>query len=174
MIEVLPYVELDGKYTVEDEVVRVVFFKMLADETFQVVFYDGTVETPEAFINLLRAPHNYPVFVFVDQKIGGVAWINDAKDNHATAHFCVFREHWGKESVAMGKAVLDYWFSFTREDGSPMFDVILGVTPAVYKPALRFITQLGFKVVGEVPKVIYNAYTQQRGSAMLSYCERPS
>jgi len=172
MITIVPYVELEGIYTVPDETVKAVFFKMHLDGTWGTVFYDGLTNTPEDFIALLRSPMNYPVFVLVDGIVGGVAWLNELRNNHGTAHFVVFKEHWGKNSTAMGKEVLQYWFSFKHEDGKPVFDVILGVTPSEYKPAIRFVTSLGFRVVGEVPKVIYNAYTKTNSNAVLSYCER--
>lgn len=146
---------------------------MKLDGTFQTVFYDGTVNSSEDFLKVLKATHNYPVFPLVNGSIGAVAWINDLRKNYATAHFCVFKEHWGANSIAMGKAVLKYWFSFPKDNGF-LFDVILGVTPIEYTPAIRFIKKIGFTLIGEVPKVIYNAYTGKHSSAMLSYCERPA
>lgn len=168
----LPYVQLDGVYTVPDEVIVSVFYKMVSDKTAEIVFYEGTIRSPEDFLKTLKSPSVLPVFVLVEGKLQAVAWINDLKFNHATAHFCVFREAWGKYSRDMGREVLRYWFSFKKDEGSPLFDLILGVTPAEYKFALKFVSDLGFKIVGEVPKVLYNAYKQKSSNAVLSYCER--
>jgi hypothetical protein len=171
MITVFPYVEIEGKYTLPDETVKAVLYKMVQDGTFQIVFYEGVVKSEEDFLKLLKAPGNYPVFVYVDNKIQGLAWVNDLKDNHATGHFCVFRESFGKNARDMGIEVLKYWFSFKNGD-KPLFDVILGVTPSEYKFAVHFIEQIGFKILGEVPHVCYNAFTNKRGAATFSYCER--
>lgn len=171
MITVFPYVEINGVFTLPDETVKAVLYKMVHDGTFQIVFYEGMIKSEEDFLKLLKSKGNYPVFVYADGKIQGLAWLNDLKDNHATGHFCVFRESWGKTAREMGIEVLKYWFSFKNGDKS-LFDVILGVTPSEYKPAVNFINEIGFKVLGEVPHVCYNAFTGKRGAATFSYCER--
>lgn len=172
MIDILPYVRMENGPSVPDETVRAVYQKIKLDGTFDTVFYDGSVRSEDEFFGLLRSPENYPIFILVDGVIGGVAWFNDLFRNRATAHFCGFKEVWGKHSVEMGKAALDYWFSFTKKDGSPMLDVILGVTPSEFKHAIKFIQSLGFKIIGEVPKVSYHANTSKYSSATLSYIER--
>ncbi len=171
MINVLPYVELNGKWIVDDSVIASVFYKMVSDGTAETVFYEGEILSPEDFIRVLKSPGNLPCLVFVDEVIQGIAWLNELKGNHATAHFCVFKESWGQNSKDMGLAVLKYWFSF-ENNGKPLLDVILGVTPSEYRFALKFITDLGFKVVGEVPKVLYNVYKGAQSNAVLSYRER--
>lgn len=173
-IEVFPYVEINGARTLSDDVIRNVFRKMQLDKTLEIVFYDGVVKTEDDLLRLLKSPHNYPAFVLVDGNIRAFAWFNDLHDGYATAHFCVFKESWGEEAGEMGKKVLSYWFSFKKEDGSPMFNLILGVTPSHYRHALRFIATLGFQTIGKVPRILYNAYLNKRVNAILSYCERPT
>jgi hypothetical protein len=172
MIEILPYAELETGPTVSDETIRVIYEKMKSDGTLYTVFYDGTINSAEQFLSLLKSKNNYPIFILIDGMIGGVAWFNDLFRNRATAHFCGFKEVWGTHSVDMGKEALKYWFSFTNKDGSPMLDVILGVTPSEFSHAVNFIQKLGFKIIGEVPKVSYHEKTNSYSSATLSYIER--
>lgn len=154
--------------------VRQVFYKMQSDKTFEIVFYDGKTKTPDDLLSLLKNPGNYPVFVFVDNQLRGLAWFNDLHDGHATAHFCVFKEAWGSLAKEMGKKVLDYWWSFPHPTGKGyLLDLLLGVTPSSYKAALRFVGQLGFKQIGEVPRILHNGHSNERMNAILSYCERP-
>ena len=46
MITIVPYVEMEGTYTVPDETVKAVFAKMHMDGTWATVFYEGLTNTP--------------------------------------------------------------------------------------------------------------------------------
>lgn len=172
MIQILPYTKLNGEYTIDDNTLIALYYKMLGDKTFEIVFYDGEIRTSEDFLRLLKSKENFPAFVIEDNKIKAFAWLNDLKDNHAIAHFCVFKESWGNGVRDFGIEMLKYWFSFPKEDGAPLFDIILGVTPSGYKVVLKFIKDIGFHIVGDVPQVIWDAYKKRHTSATLSYCER--
>lgn len=171
MIDLVPYVEVNGTRTVSDGLLRQTFEKIKEDGSHISVFSEGGVKTPDDFIKMMKSPQNLPVFVLVDKKISGLAWINGCVENRAFGHFCFFKEVWGTRSLEMGKAVLKYWFSFPGNDG-PLFDIILGMTPGGNKKALGFITRLGFERVGEIPKMSRNAYTGDRDSIVLSYYMR--
>ncbi|MDD5189447.1 MAG: hypothetical protein PHE50_00210 [Dehalococcoidales bacterium] len=171
-IKIVPYVKIDGMFSIPDEWSISVFNKIKKDGLFEKVFYDGEVRTQEDFLNLLKSPVNYPIFILVDGILLCLAWINDLHSNHATVHFYTFKESWGRHSMAMGQKAIEYWFNFKKEDGSNRFDVLLGITPSEYKSVHRFIEKIGFTILGEVPKVLFNIYTQQRMGAMLSFCTR--
>lgn len=170
---VLPYIEINGVRTVPDDVILHIFQKLQSDKTLSIVFYDGSVRTEDQFLNFIKSPMNCVCFGIMDGSISGLAWLNDINDGRGTAHFCVFKESWGKNAKLMAKEVMDYWFALTTSTGKPLFHLILGVTPSNYKPALRFVSQIGFTLIGEVPKVLFNAYSNSRINAILSYCERP-
>jgi hypothetical protein len=173
VIEILPYTKINDNWTVPEETIKGVFHKMHEDRTFRTVFYDGKVKTPDDLVKLLQSPANLALLHLVDGYVRGIAWINDFHDNHATAHFCAFKESWGEMAKVMGVETLRYWFGFKKQDGTPRFELILGVTPASYKRAIRFIQSIGFtSLVGEVPKILYDGYLNKRIPAVLSYCER--
>lgn len=172
-VTILPYVQVADEWTVPDATIIGLHAKLEQDGTFRHVFYDGEIKTADDLLRMLKNPVNVPSFVLVNGYVRGIAWLNSLQSNHATAHFCVFKEAWGSASVDMGKEMLKYWFSFKRDDGSPRFDLILGVTPAHYVKALRFIKQIGFALIGELPHILYDGYDNKRVAAVLSYCERP-
>ena len=171
MITLIPYVEIDGARTVSDSVVKEAFRKTVQDKTHTTVFYDGKIKTEDEFLDLMKDPKNLPVFVLVDDKLSGYAWINSIADNHAFAHFNFFKETWGKCAEDIGKSLLDYWFSFPGSNG-PMFDVLIGMIPKFNTKANRFIERLGFVRVGEIPMMLRNAYAGERTAAVLSYKTR--
>src|SRR6185436_4992836 len=172
-IEILPYANVNGKWSLPDSFIHSFFAKMERDGEIPRVFYDGTVTKSDEFLTLLQNPNNLPVFVLVNGTVLGLAWLNAINGNHASCHFLSLREAWGKESVRMGKKVLDYWFSFKRENGKLSFDVLLGVTPSNYKTVLRFIKEIGCTLCGETPKVLHNGYEDKYMNAVFSYIERP-
>ena len=151
MIELLPYIEFNGTRTLSDDVLKEVFATIKREGTLATVFCDGKVSSPEDFIFTMKNPNNIVAFILLDGQIKGFAWLNGCSDNYAFAHFCFFKEVWGK-AEAMGKAVLDYWFKFPGVEG-PLFDLILGLMPKFNQRAQKFVERLGFVRVGEIPKM---------------------
>ncbi|MDD5189410.1 MAG: hypothetical protein PHE50_00025 [Dehalococcoidales bacterium] len=169
MIEILPYSE----NAISDEVIEETFKTIIKDNLYHIVFYDGTIKTEEDFRQLIKEKNNFALFGFVDRRLAGVAWVNALYDNHASPHFCIFREFWGRYSQSLGRRAIDCWFSIKNKYGKHLLDILTGVTPSEYKHAVRYISRLGFIVIGELPYVGYNALTKKYGSVTLSYIERP-
>ena len=153
MIQLVPYVYVNGNWTAEDESIRDLFRTMVADGTINTVFYEGGMDSPEKLLALLKSPNNIPVIVMVDGVVGGLAWLNGVKNNFAFAHFCFFKNVWGKHSKEIGEELLRYWFSFPGKDG-PLFDVLIGLIPAFNKHATRYTEDIGFVRLGEIPKMV--------------------
>lgn len=172
-IEILPYISVNGKWSLPDSFVKSFFEKIERDGIVPHVFYDGKVRTTDQFLGLLKNHHNFHSFIMVDGSVKGLAWLNDLNRNHASVHFLSLKEVWGHQTVRMGRKILECWFSIKDGEGSPRFDLLLGVTPAPYKTVLRFIKQIGCTLIGEAPKVLYNGYEHKYMNAVFSYIERP-
>lgn len=171
-IKLLPYVRIDGEYTLSDFVLHGFFQQLQEEKTAQIVFQDGFICNGVDFINFLKEPRNLPAFAFIDNKIVGVAWINGITGKHAFAHFALLKSIWGKHSEEVGKAYLQYWFALPSTKKEPLLDVILGFIPAKNSHALQFIKRLGFKQVGEIPSIMYNAIDHEYEAGVLSYIKR--
>lgn len=169
MIELIPYVEINGARTVSDDVLEKIFYKIKEDGTLYTVFADRKVNAPRDFMATMKSSSNLVVFVVVDKKIQGFAWLNGCSDNHAFAHFCFFKESWGNSTESMGKELLRYWMSFPGEKGY-LFDVIIGMIPEFNTRAQKFIEKLGFVRVGTIPKMARNG--DDRVSSIISYFQR--
>lgn len=173
-ITILPYSKVDEVWTVPNETIFGIFQKLHTDGTFKTVFYDGKTKTKEDLLSIFQSPNNLVIFILVDGFIRGIAWINELNENHASVHFVGFKEVWGKQTVEMGKRALQFWFDFKKLDGSPRFDLLLGVTPSTYIHTLRFIKQIGCQLIyPAVPKVLFNGYENKRMNAIFSFIERP-
>jgi hypothetical protein len=171
-VHVIPYAEVNGTRTIPDNLVAGVFEKFKTDGMLHVVFCDGGIKTADEFIAMVKNNANAVSFLFYNEVISGIAWLNNISVNHGMAHFCLFKEVWGGPSIEIGHEVFRYWFSMPKPDGTPLFDVITGMLPATHKHAIRFIQKLGCTIVGEIPKMMKNVYTGEMAPAVISYKER--
>ena len=162
--------EDDPRWTLPDWVVLDWWSRMVRDGTVKRVFYNGAVTNPDQFIAFLQRPTNVPLAIRTDdQEWIGIAWLTNINRTSAVAHFCGFREGWErKQTIDAGELALDYWFAFPGVEGGKHFKVLLGITPADNRLALRFINQLGFERVGTVP------HLANGGDAIISYITRES
>lgn len=170
MIELVPYVEINGTRTFTDDQIRQIFQRMQSDGTSGIVFSTEKVNSPEEFLVVMKRPSNIPVIAVIKNKVVGVAWLNGLEDNHAFAHFCFLKEAWGSLSHEIGVKLLDYWMGFPK-DGGFMFDVIIGRIPSFNQKAIQFVKSIGFIKVGEIPDIERDP-TGDRVSALILYYSR--
>lgn len=171
MIDIVPYVEINGVRTVTDQQIKDIYHKMESDGTLGIVFTSSSMKSPDEFLRIMKLPSNLPVVLFIDNALSGIAWINGIEDNHAFAHFCFFKETWGQVSEDMGRKLIEYWFSFPDGNGGKAFDVIIGRIPSFNAKAIRFVEKIGFKKVGEIP-LMERRPDGDRAPATILYCSR--
>lgn len=140
--------------------------QMVKEGSFHLVFYDGSVTTPEQFLGVMQKPANVPVFFFDGAEPLGFAWLNGLNGGLAFAHFGGLKSARGR-SVRIGQLAVAYWMHNFK-----FLQVILGITPKPNRLAVRFIEKIGFKVLGEIPRVLWDAYRAEKVSAVLSYLAR--
>jgi L-amino acid N-acyltransferase YncA len=152
-ILVIPYADTGGNvYNLPDNVIIGVYRKIVEQNLLDKVFYDGSIKTVEQFLAMMKLKSNLPVLAYNGELLG-LAWLNDIAKDRALAHFVMFKEAWGKHTKEVGNKILDYYFSMENDQGENIFKVLIGNTPAWNKAALRYIKQLGFSVIGEIPHV---------------------
>ncbi len=143
------------------------------EKTFDEVFYEeGSVKTPDEYIQLMQRPSNIPVFLFRGDECLGFAWLNGTSGNMAYAHFLFKKKAWGKWTLHMGRMLMDYWFSFPGKDDEPLFEFIFGLMPGFNKAATNYVERLGWTRLGSVPKMLKCAYRTDRASAEIYYISR--
>lgn len=148
----MPYAQVDGRWTVSDDILLNFARKAIAEGTFWTVFYDSSIDGPEAYLRAMKQPANVPVFCFLGAEPIACAWLNGHSGGRAFGHFLVTSSVKG-HTQECGRICLDYWFSF-RVNGRQLFDVILGVIPSFNRSAIEFVKRIGLTVLGEVPKAV--------------------
>lgn len=173
MIGILPYVQVNGAWTLPDTTVMQLWDRMEKDGTAKVVFYSGSVNGPWSLVSFLKRLDISAHFLTHGGKIIGMTWLTDIASGRAFAHFCFFREAWGNGlALEAGKKSLEYWFGQAYENGKPIFHTIAGATPDVYEHAVRFVGKLGGHIIGTIPGMLFDVYNQRSMGATYSYFAR--
>ena len=169
---IIPYIELDGIRTFDDTYIRGLYRQMVEDGTADTVFMDGCITDEEGFLNMFKYGGNNLFVLTEDKRPVGITWLNGCKKNTATAHFCMFKCIWGKNSVDVGKQTIQWLLNLKDETGRYYHDVITGVTPAKNRFAVGYIQKIGMNIVGEIPGLTWIAADGESSPAIISYITR--
>ena len=166
--QVWPLVELDdGEKSIPDWWLSYVWEQMHEEGRDVQVFYTGGVKTTDDWLGFINNPHNFPVFVMdaKTKKPVMAAWLNNVGQGVAEGHFCAL----GKYRPGSGEMVINYWRSFTGDDGNSFLRVIYGVTPEPYTTVFKLLHILGFEQLGTIPGLCFLAYEKKRVGGVISY-----
>ena len=155
MSKIIPYVQDETKqWSIPDNLMTQIFVKMAELKLSDTVFSNGTVINHIQWLMFVQNKKNVVNIVGNDKQVEGVTWLNSFGLNYAFGHFCFFPETWGKNSVELGRMVIDYWFNGLKSDEF-CIDVILGQIPASNLKAIGYTEKLGMKTLGTVPDIKY-------------------
>lgn len=172
---IVPYVMVNGSWTITDFMMEDVYWKMIDQGLADEIFYDGTIDEVSKFVNHMKKPLNSVVTSWYEAEggtpIAALGWLNHFGENHAMVHFCTFNEIAPRQKIELGKQVLAYWLNMKRPDKTPLFDVLIGLTPERYETVLKYIRMLGWKQLGTIPNLIIHQKYGKIGG-VISYLER--
>lgn len=175
-MQAFPYVEINGFRTFSDDYIMALYDQMEKEGTAKRVFYIGSVTNRIDFLKWMKSP-NISVLIIVEDMIDKVplalSWITEAKDGRGWFNFNIFKKAWGPQSLEVMALTKKTWFSFMRPDGKePIFRVLMGITPANNKLAIRLMQKMGVTFLGLIPDFVTNHWTGTRCGAYLSYITR--
>ena len=108
-IELIPYAPADvdaHAFNVNDVFMGNVFDLMREEKTLSFLFSREPVESPEAFVAVMKQPANLVVLAFYNSEFVGIAWVNSIREDFCFAHYWFSRKVWGKKSIEIGKTIL--------------------------------------------------------------------
>lgn len=130
----------------DDEIIAL-FYQMDREKIKRSVFYDGNIDTPWDFLELVRSGLVWGGFIFKDSKPAACIWVSDISGNVAFFHYWTYKISWGNANeVAM--VALKHIATGTHLTG------LCGRTPVTLKLAVRALKRRGFKILGIVPEAI--------------------
>lgn len=136
---------VNGVKTLTDNHIREVYREAVNGDVLSAVML-GQPMTEDAFLHFVKSPENCFAVVY-DSEIKPVAfyWMNNFSGRCAAIHFCVLR-HAFSQSFDIGKYVC-HWILDTG-----YVDTLIGITPKVYRAAIKFVKRLGFVEKAAIPK----------------------
>lgn len=144
----LPYVKVNGAWSLPDEIVRQCFRLMQRDGSDKVCFMDG-IDTPEKFLQEMQN-HSFLYVMAWGAGIAGCCWLNNAQAQSAMIHFCVFSELWGNRDIIDGcKWALQMILWNKDESGNFVFDALFGLVPETNEYAVRFSRKIASREIGK-------------------------
>lgn len=142
---------------------------MVDQDLIKTTFWEGSITDPSHFVNMATNKNNHVVFFLEGMECVGFAWLSGVTGNYAFAHFCFFKEVWGR-ATEIGKVGMDYWFSWPGTDG-PLLDVIVGIMPGFNERAHSYVEKLGWTRLGVIPGM-FRDRERNREDAVVYYATR--
>jgi len=166
----VPYTATDGIPTFKDSFIKDIYDRMESEGLADTVFYDGSCQSADQFLSMMKHGMNRLFVIVLSYDISGVVWLNSFEARSAQFHFCFFNNLRGKKALEVGKdTVCELLY---MENGSPLFDVLIGIVPVANVSANRWCRMLDFNVLGVLPSGIYNARSEKSEPAKVYYVER--
>jgi len=169
MINLLPYVKEELKWNIQSEIIKKIWDKLAEEGLHTIVFYDADIRNRDQFLEFMQMPTNLPLIIFANKQIAGFAWLNSVSAKFAFSHFAFFKSSWGKFTDEIGKKVLDYWFSIPDDDGSQLFDTLIGAVPEFNQRAIKYAERIGYTKLGTIPEFSDFPYLGERRGVTLLY-----
>ena len=173
MFEIVPYLQSNGAYTLNDNVMLGIWQEICQNGIKEQVFYEGGIKDAETWMKMIKHPSTvlHTIWSKDFKKVAMVAWLNSVGRNHATCHQFCMPWTWGKHTVELGKMTLDYWFDL-KKDNKPILDTIIGKTPEHLRAATIFLRKMGLTVLGMIPHIGFDYYGSKTVGIVVSYITR--
>jgi len=171
-LSIMSFYDKDGTPNFSDNSLAQVFRRIVREESVTKIFYDGSVRNSADFIRFVRNRENEIFFVAYDGREAGFFWLNRFRRKSAFISYCLYKDFWGDEALLISRECIEFIFDRKDGHGEHLIDVLLGLTPANNKLAVKFLLKNGMTVSGKVPGLLYDASTEATVDGIFSYIQR--
>ena len=171
-LSIVPFYDKDGTPNFSDTSLAQVFRRIVREESVTKIFYDGSVRNSADFICFVRNRENELFFVGYDGREAGFFWLNRLRRKAAFITYCLYKDFWGDEALLISRKCIEFLFARKDVHGEHRIDVLLGLTPANNKLAVKFLLKNGMTVSGKVPGLLYDAGAEATEDGIFSYIQR--
>lgn len=158
----------------ERALVQDIYERMRREGTANRVFYDGSIQSTEAFEELIFRSGTLPFLVFLRGEPAAFIWVNGVEGRAGRGHFVLFRNAWGREQSRCLGRFMFAWLLTRKDADGYLFDVIVGVTPASNALARKWVLECGAEQVGVLPSFAFMARTETTEDAIITAATRES
>jgi hypothetical protein len=164
-LEIIPHT---GE-VVPDSYLFQIYRRIVRERTVYKTFYDGSVQNTRDFVDFVKSDKNKFFIVNYRGKEAGFFWLTEFVAKTAFINYCLFNEFWGKEGWKISNKCLDIILNQKDKHDEHKIDVLLGLTPATNKLAMKFLVKNGMKVIGRVPKLVFDYNEGAKVDGVLAY-----
>lgn len=170
--EIMPFRNESDAHNFSDTHLAQVFRRLVMEETLNKVFFDQAITNTTDFIKFCHNRENEIFFVQAGGREVGFFWLNRFRHKSSFITYCFYRDFWGRNALKISRAALDFLFSRTDAYGEHLTDLLLGLTPANNKLAVKFMLMNKMTILGRVPGFLYDHHQGESVDGVLSYRQR--
>jgi hypothetical protein len=142
------------------------------DARAMAVFNNTGVTDLQSFENLINSPVHIIMVGMYNGKLASLGWLDCIGDRSAYVHFIALKWAYGGVSESVCRAAISRMLNIKKNDGSYIFDCLIGMTPVRNKLAVQFVKRVGFVSVGIIPMGAYDRIKGCSIDALNTYCTR--
>jgi len=170
--EIMPFRDASGVPNFSDTQLAQVFRRLVMEEIMGKVFFDRAINNTTDFIAFCHNQENELFFVQTNGHDAGFFWLNRFRHKSSFITYCFYRNFWGRQTLEISRATLDFLFSRTDIYGEHLTDLLLGLTPANNNLAVKFMLKNDMTILGRVPGFLYDHQKGKSVDGIISYRHR--
>lgn len=166
-------VQPGGKqYNIPDKHLAGIYRRIVKEKTVNKIFFDRKINNTDDFINYFK---NNNVELFIVSYYGqesGFFWLKEFFPCASFITYCLYKSFWGEHTLKISQSCIDFTFNRKDEYGDYRTNILLGLTPASNKLAIKFLSKNGMKIAGNIPNLISAGQNEKPIDGILSYRHR--
>jgi len=171
-IKIVPYLKKDGVPTFLDSEIFFLWEKAVSEKAMDYMFLDRKTVSPQFFLEYIQGFDINFFVVFADKEMVAFILMTNILYGKAELHFFSYNNCQREKALEVSRYCLKYLINIKLTESTYLYDVIIGITPVKNVFACILSKKAGMKVVGRIPKYLYNIKTKQQEDVMYQYYSR--
>ena len=172
-ITFLPFCDHSGNYSYQDSYIAQLYRRVVRDGTVGNVFYDGSIQNTNDFVEFFKDKNNEIYVLFYDEREAGFFWLNSFRQRTSFISYCIFKDFWGQKALDIVHSGTSQILNRKNEFDEYITDVLLNLTPVNNKWGINFLTKAGLAILCKIPQcIVLHGGTVEEG--VLFYITRES
>jgi len=162
---IMPYTKIDGIPTIRDSQIADIYNKIFEDGIQDSFFYDGEVGSTAEWVHFIKSGKVILWQLFCDDVPMGFCYFSEYTQASANCHFLVYKEFWGSgDALPAGKNAMT--------EALKIFSTITGMCPTTNRFAVRYLQNVGLKIIYDVPNALWSEKEGKAINGTLLYITR--
>lgn len=153
-ITFMPFRGGAGKFSFQDSYIAQLYRRVVRDGTVANVFYDGSIQNTNDFMNFFKDKNNEIYVLFYEEREAGFFWLNSFRQRTSFVTYCIFKDFWGQKALDIFKSGISQILSRKNEFDEYITDVLLCLIPGNNKWVIQFLTKAGLTMLCKIPQCI--------------------